>query len=275
MLTSIILELHPVTESRLPLSHGSFAHAAALEMFLRLDPTLAQSLHCDHLNKPFTVSPLMGNLRREDYDLCLEPATPCEWRLTGLNRQVSEMLLRLAPDAGGIRMGNAVFRIAGVFTGPEEHREAGQETYDAMARRRARAKPSPSVTLDFLTPTTFRTGHVEQPYPLPRLVFGHLVGQWNTHASFPLGDLKHLLDQAIVLGNWKGEIRRVELGGRRTVGFTGKFTYRALEPIPDLQRLLGEFAFYAGVGWQTAQGMGQVRVRSQEPEVRSQKEKAG
>jgi len=43
-------------------------------------------------------------------------------------------------------------------------------------------------------------------------------------------------------------------------------SFRTLEPIPDLQRLLGmpgEFAFYAGVGWQTAQGMGQVRVRSQ------------
>ena len=51
------------------------------------------------------------------------------------------------------------------------------------------------------------------------------------------------------------------MGGRRTVGFVGTFSYRLLDKTPELAQRLGllsDFAFYAGVGWQTAHGLGQV-----------------
>ena len=72
----------------------------------------------------------------------------------------------------------------------------------------------------------------------------------------------------VILANWWGETRRVELRSRGTVGFIGRFSYRVVENLVEVQRLLGllsAYAFYAGVGWQTTHGLGQTRfVQSDE-----------
>jgi CRISPR/Cas system endoribonuclease Cas6 (RAMP superfamily) len=71
------------------------------------------------------------------------------------------------------------------------------------------------------------------------------------------------LDEGVVLSNWRGETELVKQDGRSIAGFLGKFTYKILDPWPELCRrvgLLADFAFYAGVGKQTQEGLGQVRV---------------
>ena len=262
MLSAIVLSLRPVTDARLPISHGSFAYAAALELFLRRDASLARALHEAKSHKPFTVSPLMGAVAREGTDLLLSPEEVYTWRLTGLTREVSEHLLCFTPDIGGVRIGDAVFSIANVATTPEEHPDAGQDDYTALWNRWGQTTPPKSVTLHFLTPTTFRVGRFEQPFPLPRYVFGSLIDLWDNFPPHPIGQLKGVMDEIVLLSNWRGETRRVEFGSHRTVGFIGKFTYRVAERLPALNRVIGllsEFAFYSGVGWQTTHGLGQVR----------------
>lgn len=262
MLTAVVLHLQPVGEARIPVSHGSFTYAAALELFLRLDPALSRALHETASHKPLTSSSLAGPAQRGDFELLLTPDQVYTWRLTGLTPEVSCQLLRLSPALGGIRIGEAVFAIADVSTIPEQDSEAGQDDYGVLAARWETQPGPPTVTLQFLTPTTFRTGRFEQPFPLPRWVFGSLLDAWNAFAPHPLGDLRDLVERTTVLSNWRGETRRVELGSHRTVGFLGRFTYRVVEPPPEVRRLIGllaEFAFYAGVGWQTTHGLGQVR----------------
>jgi len=103
------------------------------------------------------------------------------------------------------------------------------------------------------------------PYPLPRLVFGSLMDTWSEWSPVPMGEWRALLERSIMLSNWRGETRRLDLGNRYVTGFIGKFTYRPMERPLDLQRMMGmlaEFAFYAGVGWQTTHGLGQARVDS-------------
>jgi len=71
------------------------------------------------------------------------------------------------------------------------------------------------------------------------------------------------MKEMVILSNWKGETRRVELGSRRTVGSIGKFTYRVIENLPEICRVLGlllNYTFYAGVGWQTTHGLAQARL---------------
>lgn len=266
MLTAIVLGLQPVAEGRLPVSHGALAYAAALDLFLRLDPRFSRSLHDDAPQKPFTVSPLSGPFRREGGELLLTSDTLYPWRITGLTPAVSERLLKVSPELGGLRFGEVVFAIATIATTPEEHPEAGQERYEALLARWDTGPSAGVFTLQFLTPTTFRVGRFEQPFPLPRWVFGSLLRTWNAFAPEPLDVALEEIETKVALSNWKGETRRVELGGSRTVGFIGTFTYRILDPNPELHRVVGllaDFAFYAGVGWQTTRGLGQVR-----PDVR-------
>lgn len=264
MLTAVVLHLHPVAETRLPVSHGSLAHAATMDLLLRLDPLLGHILHQSEGPKPFTCSPLMGAERREGSDYILSPERLYTWRLTGLTSQISQQLLRLSPQLGGIRIGEAVFSIVEVSTSAEQHPDAGQATYEALlAHWERQEQPLPTVTLQFITPTTFRVGRFEQPFPLPHWVFGSLLSSWNAFAPHSLADLRDALDEGVVLSNFSGETRRVELGGHRTVGFVGKYTYRVVRAVPEVCRLLGllaDFAFYAGVGWQTTHGLGQVRL---------------
>jgi CRISPR-associated endoribonuclease Cas6 len=265
MVTAVILSLQPVAEARLPVSHGSFVHAAAMDLLLRLDPLLSHTLHQAAERKPFTCSPLGGTDQREGFDYVLSPDRLYTWRLTGLNAEISQQLLRLSPQLGGIRIGEAVFSVAHVSTSSEQHPEAGQDTYQALLARwtRPTQQPLSTVTLHFLTPTTFRIGGLEQPFPLPHWVLGSLLATWNAFSPYPLPhDLQGTLDEAVVLSNYKVETRRVELGGYRTVGFVGKCTYRVVKPSAEVGRLLGllaAFSFYAGVGWQPTHGLGQVR----------------
>jgi CRISPR-associated endoribonuclease Cas6 len=261
-MAAVVLHLQPIADGRLAVSHGGFAYAAALDLLLRLDPALSRTLHLAAPRKPLTCSLLTGGQERSGGYLLLNERNTFTLRLTGLEPRVSECLLTLSPDLGGVRIAEAVFTIAAVCTSAEEHPEAGQDDYEAMWIRSMSQEPLPYVTLNFVAPTTFRIGRSEQPYPLPRLVFGSLAAAWNAHSHRPLPDLEDTIERRVVLSNWKGETRRVELGIRRTTGFIGRFTYRLLDPSAELARairLLSEYSFYAGVGWQTTQGMGQVR----------------
>jgi CRISPR-associated endoribonuclease Cas6 len=262
ILAAVLLTLEPVDEAVLPFSHGAHAFAAALDLFLRLDPALARQLHEDRGAKPLTVSLLTGPAQREGGNIRVSPGNRYEWRLTGLSAPVAAALLAVSPELGGVRIGGAVFRIASVATRAQEHPEAGRTTHDELMSNATAASTGGRVTLKFLTPATFRQGEVELPFPLPRLVWGSLLDRWNTWSSAQFVDLKPVLEQGVVLANWRGETRRVELGSRATVGFVGRFTYLVPAGPPELRwliRLLAGYAFYAGAGWQTTHGMGQVR----------------
>ncbi len=213
MLTTVVLHLRPVVQTRLAISHGSFAYAAALDLLLRLDPHLSHLLHEPARSKPFPCSPLGGTDRREEFDFLLSPDRIYTWRLTGLTSIVSQHLVRLTPELGGIRIGEAVFSIAQVSCASEQHPDAGQETYEALLERWERHSAPPTVTLQFLTPTTFRVGRFERPFPLPHLIVGLLLSTWNAFASRPLPNLHEVLNEAVVLSNWRGETKRLHYDG--------------------------------------------------------------
>jgi len=235
-----------------------------------------------------TCSLLAGTDRREGVDLLLSPEQIYTWRLTGLTLEISQHLLCLSPSRG-IRIDQAVFVVEKVSTTPAEHPEAQQETYEALLARGEKKENLHKVILHFLPPgATFRVGDHQQPFPLPYWVFRSLLSTWNAFAPPSFKDLettlvnavrkreskrfssqsdadvlKKILEEMVALHNWRGETKHVQLGGYETSTFTGKFEYKIAKPFPELGRLVGlmaEFAFYAGVGWQTTHGLGQVRT---------------
>jgi len=262
MMKAIVLQLQQVNNEPLPPSHGTYAYAAALELLLHIDPVHATHLHDPETHKPLTVSPLFSQIPHSESQT---PNPEYFWRLTALEPDTVRLLEQLSHQSGGVRLGGSVFNITSIATTPDRHLDAGEEDYTKLFEKWGRAEPPPSVTLKFISPTTFRSGSEVIPYPTPRLVFGSLMDVWNEWSPVPMGEWRALLERAIMLSNWRGETRRLDLGNRYVTGFIGKFTYRPMERSRDLQRMMGmlaEFAFYAGVGWQTTHGLGQVRVES-------------
>ena len=265
MLTAIVLELQPVNDAAIPLSHGVFSYAAALSLLERIEPELPRRLHDSDKSKPITTSPVWGGFR-DGTIFRLQRGKTYRWRLTGLNEAVSTCLSYTVEGVGNVRIGDATFYINRVLSEPQEHPEVGNTTYQSLWTHWQKIEPPKRFSIRFHTPTTFRRGQVEDPFPAPHLVFGSLVNSWNTHSPQPLAlgdEVKDILKEMVILSNWKGETRRVELGSRRTVGFVGKFTYRVIENLQAICRVLGlllDYAFYAGVGWQTTHGLGQTRL---------------
>jgi len=64
MLYSLVIQLFPESDIVLPATLGRHAHAALLGMINQVDAELAQRVHDETGEKPFTVSPLQGKFER-------------------------------------------------------------------------------------------------------------------------------------------------------------------------------------------------------------------
>jgi CRISPR-associated endoribonuclease Cas6 len=96
------------------------------------------------------------------------------------------------------------------------------------------------------------------------LVYGSLVETWNTFSPVAVSDeARRFADECLGLSRYHLSTRAVS--GKRgsvQIGFVGKCQYTALRRDRYWQgviQLLTDYAFYAGVGYQTTAGMGQAR----------------
>lgn len=267
------------------MSHGHFAFAAALTLFSHIDVQLKHRLHESSERKPFTVSPLLEPRPKPmSSTLELSQHATYPWRLTALSAEVAAMLERIQErepgDLGGVLMDETDFEVESV-------QPLASSSYSALWQKWQRANGRVTGKLFFRTPTTFRVkrmvgdreGRFEQPFPLPHWVFGSLLGTWNAFAGEENRlDVDPSIFESVGLTNWRGqthhvmfgeamdkrELNREEVGEKGmdgTVGFVGRFSYRPLGNPPELHRLVGlltDYAEYAGVGWLTTNGLGQV-----------------
>ena len=264
MLTAVILDLMPEKDEVLPASHGAMTHAAALDIFLRRDAALARKLHEEGRGRPFTASSLYLSGLPNSRQSAVKKGMPVTWRITGLNEPVSNFLRNLTPG-WGLRIGRCMFETVGVTLSSSAHVDAGTDSYQEIVERWTQCSQEQlpqEFVFEFRSPTTFRHGTMTKPFPEPAIFWTSLMAEWNEWSSVFCPQLSLALSEETLLSNWQGETRSVEMGSRRTIGCIGRFEFRAMERSPKLRRLmamLADFSFYAGVGWQTSAGMGQVR----------------
>ena len=124
------------------------------------------------------------------------------------------------------------------------------------------APPARSWTFEFLTPTTFRSGSLYQPFPLPGSVFGHLRKIWNVFgpgvAEVDFGSV------GLAVAAMEGRVESIVLRGRSAAGFVGWVMFQAPSAGDDAARMLSAFAqlaAFSGVGARTTFGLGVTRLR--------------
>jgi CRISPR-associated endoribonuclease Cas6 len=146
----------------------------------------------------------------------------------------------------------------------KDHPWAGRISAEELYESRMLANNLPrSFTLQFHSPTTFRSGGQNMPFPLPRFVFLTLAEKWNRYSPVHLGEkVAPMLAERVLLTKYDLRTRMLDFGRYRQVGFIGRCEFHIETNKDDLWRqiphLLADFAFYAGVGYKTTMGMGQV-----------------
>lgn len=272
MLFATVLSLAPTETSTLPAHLGRATHGWFLQQIQGLDADLAQQLHAPNQDRPFTVSDVWGpGIRRRGQNI-FHPEKNYNLRLTSVHPTLSALLAdRLLPRLPeAMELAGGRFQIAAATTDTEENPWAGHIRYELLAQEQMLAqKPPRQISLRFASPTVFRSNDAWLPLPLPRLVFEGLARRWNAFSPIQIHpDLPTFAEECLLLSRYHLQTELVDRGtSGRFPGFVGTVTYASRNRDRywmGLIHLLAHFAFFIGVGRQTAMGLGQVRVMSNE-----------
>jgi len=287
-LVALVIELEAAMETYIDNHLGRAIQWVALTMLSDFDADLAQTLHNADDLKPFTISGLMRNNALLYGDIRTGDRA---WiRFTGLSAEVAKGLqafyeqVQTELKAGQprlIELDRIPWRVTAIHCRGTAW--AGSSSYQTLIDRQTNARPQHHLTLNFITPTTFRSQTVNMPLPLPHLVFGSLLSRWVAFTPHRLRDLpQDQLDMFIAhhvmisQHDMKTAMLRGKQGGKE-IGFTGRITYEfapksdhLLKHNPELEEhlqreyawfartlgLLADFAFYSSIGRKTTTGMG-------------------
>jgi len=151
-----------------------------------------------------------------------------------------------------------------VFLGVRDGREAAvkRATWSELAAGLLAPAPATRTTLNFVTPTTFRSHGNYLPLPVPQLVFGGLLERWQTWSPVDLGAGAGAALEGIVVRRHRLASVAVQLRGL-VPGFVGAAEFELRSgggPYGGLLGVLARFARFAGVGAKVSTGFGCVDV---------------
>ena len=126
------------------------------------------------------------------------------------------------------------------------------------------SSPPERWRLSFATPTSFHGVGGHFPFPLPDVLLRSWLRRWQAFGPVLLpGDLPERGREGVAVSAYT--LKTVPVRDRRRVmiGFIGQMTLRALKMTPGERAavdLLMAYAFWAGSGHHTTQGMGLTRL---------------
>ena len=264
----IIYRVQAMENGSVPVANGKLLHGAVFNMLKEQSPELANNVHENVFFKSFTLSPLRFlNVGQEDEAVSryrVKAGQLAEICVTAFSDELIRAFVNI-PEGYIFEIGKVPFALKNVLTEPDQHGEAVMLTKDEFMDSMQPRTPE-FVTLEYVSPATFRLDKSDYPFPEPRRVWGTLAMKWN-QLDMPepvdVAQCKEVAEQ-VVPWKWAGRTERLRFNKNIAVtGFVGKFTY-SLHNLDEEQRKifyrLACFAEYAGVGRMTAQGMGQTRV---------------
>ncbi|ACL26292.1 CRISPR-associated endoribonuclease Cas6 [Chloroflexus aggregans] len=263
---AIVFTLRPAGAGRAPGNLSRAAHAAVLRLIQRADPQLAARIHDDDGRKPLTVSNVWG--LGGGPSVLVDPERDYHLRVTLLSTELEQIAVEWTPERiGALELDGLPWRVIARADTVAEHPWANRADYQELAApllRRPDRLPN-TWTLEFAAPVTFRQRGMTMPLPLPDLVFGSLLEQWNASAELALPDeVRRYATECLAISRF--DLRSVAVptsGGAIQIGALGRCTYRAMTGDRYWRAcidVLAAFAFYSGVGAGTARGFGQTRL---------------
>ena len=282
-LTSVVVEVRAGVTYRLTRHMGRAIQQVLLRHVVEPhDADLSQTLHDSSGLKPYTVSGLMRPDTNQPLYGDVNQGDRAWFRMVGLGRPVTEALRDWAfvpPDL--VEIDNLPWWIETAHTDRAGHHAASSTHYRTLVEAAEQDEPQHKLPLTFLVTTAFHSGGMNLPFPLPTLVFGSLLRQWEAFSGLPLPPLLHDFIEHYVM------LSRYELGteilsfkqGSKQIGFTGAATYQIARRNHHLERqqpereaalqtererltrmvgLLLDFGVYSGVGIKTTAGMGMM-----------------
>lgn len=252
---------------------------------------------CSNLHFPPSMEP---NLRveRENIHLPLDPQKTYTLRLTLLLGELfpvfHEALMQFNVSSTGtnkapfMQLSKQLFQLEEVILNRDE--PSGWTGFTALnslveKAQQTRFSNNAMLTLDFASLTAFSRGNSKSGYgahhvmlPLPLFVFQNLLKRWEDIAPAELADVIHreaieqyLQEDGIIIIDYDLKAHHVYFTTHKQRGFIGTCTYQMRTPfekrpeetpltIQQQLYLLTQLAFYSGIGYKTAMGMGQVRL---------------
>lgn len=273
---SILVQGYPTENAPVPHLQGPAVQGMFLQLIRDVEPTVCQRLHDDSQYRPYTLSPLgigepdehfEGFRLPRQYDL--RAGTPCYLRITLLDDRLFPIFSKyfLSHETPTFLLGATNFIVTNVLCMSNQHASwSGYVPYSALIEQASQNK-NRKISLQFLTPTSFRRGNVDFPLPDPRLVFRSYRKRFEEfyHVVF-LPDFDEQVEYYTGIADlYRLQTARIKTKKVPLIGFTGKVSYYIDRKAPlDLvyqMNLLADYALFCGTGRKTTVGMGQtVRI---------------
>jgi CRISPR-associated endoribonuclease Cas6 len=274
LLASVVLIVTlPLAAVRERFQAGRFLQAFFYDTIAMSAPDLADRLHHANGLKPFTVSPPLRWKPPPGHTVSMHTPPAYFIRLTALTREVYqalvEGLLRRFHASPLLPLGRHTIEIQQVLFTQEVSSLAEVASYEALYA----GPPARAFRMRFLTPTSFRTGRGNLPFPLPASVYRSLWQKWQLFAPPSLhidGKILTVVEQHLfparytlrtAIAEQKGAVLQVGYVGVCQFELVGEVSQEARRAITALSR----FTAYAGIGMKTTMGMGQTLVEAQAP----------
>jgi CRISPR-associated endoribonuclease Cas6 len=267
MLASFVISLKIDRDLALPGLGGEALHGLFFEVLRGYNAAFAEHLH-QEVDKPFSLSGVLTEHPKREGRLHIGAEGRVEFRVGLLTDEVIEHTLAafgaLVMNGAPLRLGNASARVEGIAFQPGMHPLVGSSTYPMLMQK---ASPDSRVTLQFLSPTSFRSGGTQDLLPRPERVFGSLFEAWQAFAPVLLDPTLAEVFPLIRVSAYELRTELIHFARYKVIGFKGHVTYTYPREVDALTRqalnALADFAFFAGVGYKTTMGMGQALASAQ------------
>lgn len=222
---------------------GRLLHGALFGRLREVSPHAAELAHSQE-PRPFSIS----GIYRE--------GAHSSFRCAGLSEPVARAVSGALEAGVELEIGPTRARVLDVGIDATSYEELYERFVpaDAVYER---------ISLRFLSPTTFRVGKANMPFPLPRLLWRSWAARWDAFSKVRLGSFEEWAEEFIVPARFRLKSRTARVGGATLVGVVGECEYRILRPDSLEARvaaMLARYSGYCGTGQKTTMGLGTTEL---------------
>ncbi|GAA6619883.1 CRISPR-associated endoribonuclease Cas6 [Scytonema sp. NUACC26] len=259
-LVGLMFELVPQKDSYLYAQYTIGLHAWFLDRVRSTDPKLSAYLHDEESEKPFTISALDGDITSSGRQIQLLANTSYHWYVTALSSRVQKWMaqwVKKLPASVDLRDAPLTIASCQISHPPTTYAELLDSEYCG------------TVSLTFVSPTSFRRKGHHLPLPVPVNIFHSYLRRWNDFSGIPVDQDAFLawVDESVIINRCQVTTVKVLAGKKGAVtGFTGAIELSLTKDAarqPEFKQLfyaLGKLASYCGTGHKTTFGLGQTRL---------------